>query len=60
MIANHGQYIHYHPDVIGVNSRLDTLQAAFLRSKLPCLDKYNAKKFKQLHNMAGRLMLYMN
>ncbi len=31
MIANHGQKIKYHHEVIGVNSRLDTLQAAILK-----------------------------
>ncbi len=40
-VANHGQSIQYHHDEIGVNSRLDTLQAAVLRAKLPHLDRYN-------------------
>ena len=40
MIANHGQKIKYHHDSIGVNSRLDTLQAAILYVKLKCLDEY--------------------
>lgn len=40
MIANHGQKVKYHHDVIGVNSRLDTLQAAILRVKLPHLGTY--------------------
>lgn len=44
MIANHGQSVQYHHDVIGVNSRLDSLQAAILRAKLPHLDTYNAKR----------------
>jgi dTDP-4-amino-4,6-dideoxygalactose transaminase len=44
MIANHGQSIQYHHDIVGVNSRLDTLQAAILRVKLPHLDEYNAKR----------------
>lgn len=44
MIANHGQSIQYHHDAIGVNSRLDTLQAAILRAKLPHLEEYNAKR----------------
>lgn len=44
MIANHGQSIQYHHDIIGVNSRLDTLQAAILRAKLPHLDEYNSKR----------------
>jgi len=38
MIANHGQSIQYHHDDIGVNSRLDTLQAAILDVKLKTLD----------------------
>lgn len=44
MIANHGQKIKYHHDVIGVNSRLDTLQAAILNVKLKYLDEYSAKR----------------
>lgn len=40
MIANHGQQVRYYHDMIGVNSRLDTIQAAVLRVKLPLLDKY--------------------
>ena len=40
-IVNHGMYERYHHDVVGVNSRLDSLQAAVLRAKLPRLDKYN-------------------
>ncbi|MGB5363588.1 MAG: DegT/DnrJ/EryC1/StrS family aminotransferase, partial [Aureibaculum sp.] len=39
-IVNHGMYIRYHHDVIGVNSRLDSLQAAILAIKLPHLDAY--------------------
>lgn len=37
MIANHGQSIQYHHDDIGVNSRLDTIQAAILNVKLQTL-----------------------
>jgi UDP-2-acetamido-2-deoxy-ribo-hexuluronate aminotransferase len=44
MIANHGQKIKYHHDVIGVNSRLDTLQAAILQVKLKYLDEYSSKR----------------
>ena len=40
MIANHGQRIKYHHDVVGVNSRLDTLQAAILVVKLKQLNSY--------------------
>ncbi|MDD2196068.1 MAG: DegT/DnrJ/EryC1/StrS family aminotransferase [Bacteroidales bacterium] len=40
-IANHGMRIRYHHDSIGVNSRLDTIQAAILSIKLKHLDAYN-------------------
>lgn len=40
MIANHGQNIKYHHDIVGCNSRLDTLQAAILDVKLKYIDKY--------------------
>jgi UDP-2-acetamido-2-deoxy-ribo-hexuluronate aminotransferase len=46
MIANHGQSIQYVHDSIGVNSRLDTLQAAVLRIKLRHLDEYAAARNK--------------
>ena len=44
MIANHGQRVKYHHDIIGVNSRLDTLQAAILKVKLNYLDEYARKR----------------
>jgi dTDP-4-amino-4,6-dideoxygalactose transaminase len=40
MIANHGQSKRYYHDVVGCNSRLDSIQAAVLRIKLPALDSY--------------------
>lgn len=40
MIANHGQSVQYVHDSIGVNSRLDSIQAAILRIKLKHLDAY--------------------
>jgi UDP-2-acetamido-2-deoxy-ribo-hexuluronate aminotransferase len=40
MIANHGQSVQYYHDVVGVNSRLDSIQAAILRIKLRHLDEY--------------------
>lgn len=51
-IVNHGMYVRYHHDVVGVNSRLDSVQAAVLDIKLPLLDQYNearqavAEKYK--------------
>lgn len=43
-IVNHGMYTRYYHDVVGVNSRLDSLQAAVLNAKLPRLDSYNEKR----------------
>lgn len=43
-IVNHGMYVRYHHDVVGVNSRLDSIQAAVLNAKLPKLDAYNAAR----------------
>ena len=43
-IANHGMRVRYHHDLIGVNSRLDTIQAAILDTKLPHLDEYIAAR----------------
>ncbi|PRX57640.1 dTDP-4-amino-4,6-dideoxygalactose transaminase [Flagellimonas meridianipacifica] len=43
-MVNHGMYKRYHHDVIGVNSRLDSIQAAVLNAKLPKLDEYNNKR----------------
>ena len=45
-IVNHGMYERYHHDVVGVNSRLDSIQAAVLRAKLPLLDSYNDARSK--------------
>jgi dTDP-4-amino-4,6-dideoxygalactose transaminase len=43
-IVNHGMYERYHHDVVGVNSRLDSIQAAVLNAKLPLLDEYNTAR----------------
>ena len=43
-IVNHGMYERYYHDEIGVNSRLDSIQAAILNVKLKYLDKYNKKR----------------
>lgn len=49
MVANHGQRVKYHHDVIGCNSRLDSIQAAILDVKLKHLDEYCAAR----HNVAA-------
>ncbi|WP_347922897.1 DegT/DnrJ/EryC1/StrS family aminotransferase [Pontimicrobium sp. SW4] len=43
-IVNHGMYRRYYHDVVGVNSRLDSIQAAILNTKLPKLDVYNERR----------------
>ena len=43
-IANHGMVIRYHHDTVGVNSRLDSIQAAVLDAKLPHLNRYIAER----------------
>ena len=54
MIAAHGQSKRYYHDIVGVNSRLDTIQAAILTIKLKHLDQYNAarKKAADYYNSA--------
>ncbi|MEO5946706.1 MAG: DegT/DnrJ/EryC1/StrS family aminotransferase, partial [Chitinophagaceae bacterium] len=44
MIANHGQSKQYYHDVVGCNSRLDSIQAAVIDIKLKHLDEYNAAR----------------
>lgn len=45
-IVNHGMFTRYYHDMIGVNSRLDSIQAAILDVKLKHLDEYNEKRRK--------------
>lgn len=61
MLTAHGQNRKYFHDIIGLNSRLDALQAAILSAKLPYLDQFNrqrrnnallyAKYFESNHNI---------
>ncbi len=44
MVANHGQQKRYYHEVVGCNSRLDSIQAAILNIKLKKLDQYNAAR----------------
>ncbi|MCK9302205.1 MAG: DegT/DnrJ/EryC1/StrS family aminotransferase [Bacteroidales bacterium] len=60
-MVNHGMTIRYHHDYIGVNSRLDSIQAAILRIKLRYLEQYNkarqesAKKYNELFANCDKL-----
>ena len=51
-ICNHGMFVQYHHEMLGVNSRLDSIQAAVLNVKLQHLDVYNAarKKAAEFYN----------
>lgn len=44
MIVNHGEKIKYHHEIVGCNSRLDSIQAEILNIKLKYLDEYNSKR----------------
>jgi dTDP-4-amino-4,6-dideoxygalactose transaminase len=55
MICNHGSNIRYYHDEIGVNSRLDSIQAAVLDVKLKYLDDYNKARQKAAAYYTARL-----
>ena len=46
MVTDHGQKVKYYHDIIGCNSRLDTIQAAVLNIKLRNLNEYSAARYK--------------
>ena len=49
-MVNHGMYKRYYHDVVGVNSRLDSIQAAVLKAKLPLLNGYcNSRREAAMH-----------
>ena len=54
-IVNHGMYKRYHHDVVGVNSRLDSIQASVLDIKLNLLDDYNSRRNKSAKLYSERL-----
>ena len=58
MTANHGQRVKYHHDVIGCNSRLDSIQAAVLNVKLKHLDAYNQARREAAHYYTERLKAF--
>ncbi len=49
VLRNHGSRERYHHEIIGVNSRLDDLQAAVLRVKLQYLDRFNQQRRDNAH-----------
>jgi len=59
-IVNHGMYVRYHHDVVGVNSRLDSLQAAVLNAKLPLLDTYNEARLATANKYSAALANHAN
>ena len=59
-IVNHGMYERYHHDVVGVNSRLDSIQAGVLKAKLPNLDAYNKARQEAARKYSLALSLNPN
>lgn len=55
VLRDHGSATRYHHDVVGVNGRLDELQAAVLRIKLPYLDEWNQRRRDHARQYNGRL-----
>lgn len=59
-IVNHGMYVRYHHDVVGVNSRLDSIQAGVLKAKLPHLDAYNKARQEAARKYSAALGINSN
>ena len=59
-ISNHGMYKRYYHDLLGVNSRLDSVQAAILKVKLKYLDSYNQKRQNAANQYNNALRNYEN
>lgn len=59
-IVNHGMYVRYHHDAVGVNSRLDSIQAAVLNVKLPQLDTYNEARQAAAQKYSNALASHAN
>ncbi|MCA9489588.1 MAG: DegT/DnrJ/EryC1/StrS family aminotransferase [Myxococcales bacterium] len=55
MRRNYGSRVKYHNEILGVNSRLDPLQAAVLRVKLAKLDEWNARRVVLANHYLGGL-----
>lgn len=49
MFRNHGSKVRYHHDEVGLNSRLDEVQAVVLNHKLPHIDEYNRNRRRVAH-----------
>lgn len=58
MIANHGQKVKYHHSVIGINSRLDSIQAAILNVKLKHLDEYGKARYAAANYYTEKLKAF--
>ena len=54
-LRNYGSTVKYQHDLAGYNSRLDEMQAAFLRAKLPVLDEWNARR-REIANQYSNLL----
>lgn len=55
VLRNYGSRVRYHNEVKGYNERLDPLQAAFLRVKIPLLQEWNAKRTAIAHEYLAAL-----